>query len=75
MEMKLAIHVLDTCGHMLHLIGIHVHSLLHDHAWPEVKVILNNSQQFPCRLLSSAISVNVDRQRLSNTNGIGYLQR
>ena len=47
---------------------------LHDHSWPEVKVVLNNSQQFFGRFVPSAICVNVDRERFSNTNSIRDLQ-
>ena len=43
---------------------------LHDHSRSEVKVLLNNTQQFFGRLLPSAVCVNVDRDRLSYTNGI-----
>ena len=66
-EMKL--HVATSivlCGHIL---STYI-NLLHDHAWPEIKIVLNNAQQFLGRLLPSAISVNVDRQRLGNANGI-----
>ena len=39
----------------------------------EIPVLADDGDEFFVALLSSAVSVNIDRERLSNTNGVGQL--
>jgi hypothetical protein len=41
----------------------------------EIPVLEDDGDEFFVALLSSAISVNIDRERLSNTNGVGQLDQ
>jgi len=41
----------------------------------EIPVFADDGDEFFVALLSSAVSVNIDRERLSNTNGVGQLDQ
>lgn len=50
------------------------HVIPHNNPWTEVKVLLHNVQQLLLTLLGSPVRKDGDRERMGNTNSIGYLE-
>lgn len=44
-----------------------------DDTWPQIPVVADDLDKLLISLLASAVGVNVDRQRLCNTDGVGQL--
>jgi len=47
--------------------------IAHDATRPQIKIFLNDIRKLSVRFCAGAIGIHVDRQRLSNTDGIGKL--
>jgi len=62
-----------TVRSSLEVLGLLQVELLDNNTGPQVPVLLNDGNEFLVALLASAISVNVDRERLGNSNRVRKL--